>query len=65
MLILHLILAESDIFANLADGFGRDVEERGDVLQVEMLHDAQAIRSFCFLFVLLAEQVGMGTRPLV
>ena len=42
MLNLHLIFAESDIFAYLADGFGRDVKERGDVLQVEVLHDARA-----------------------
>ncbi len=39
---MWLILAESDLFANLANGFGRDVKERGDVLQVEVLHDARA-----------------------
>jgi len=38
----YLTIAESDIFANLADSFGRYVEERGDVLQVEVLHDARA-----------------------
>ena len=31
-----------DFFANLADCLGGDVEERGDVLQVEVLHDAGA-----------------------
>ncbi len=28
---MWLIFAESNFFANLADGFGRNVEERGDV----------------------------------
>ena len=39
---MWLILAESDILPDYADGLGRDVKERGDVLQVEVLHDARA-----------------------
>lgn len=42
LLNLWLILAESDVFANLADGLGSNVEERGDVLQVKVLYDAWA-----------------------
>ena len=42
LLNLRLIFAESNIFANLANGFGRDVKERGNVLQVKVLHDARA-----------------------
>ena len=29
-----------DVAANLADGVGMDVQERGDVLQVEQINDA-------------------------
>ena len=39
---MGLIFAESDIFADLADGLGGDVEERGHVLQVKVLNDARA-----------------------
>jgi len=35
-----LIFAESDLFADLADGLGGDVEERGEVLQGKVMHDA-------------------------
>ena len=31
-----------DVAANLADGVGMDVQERGDVLQVEQINDAGA-----------------------
>ena len=31
-----------DVAANLADGVGMDVQERGDVLQVEQVNDARA-----------------------
>ena len=37
---MWLILAESDILPNRADGLGSDVEERGYVLQGKVLHDA-------------------------
>ena len=37
---LWLILAESDILSDHADGLGSDVQERGDVLQVKMLNYA-------------------------
>ena len=33
---------ECDLAAYLADGVRMDVKERGDVLQVEVLHDARA-----------------------
>ena len=38
--IMWLILAESDILSDFADGLGSDVEERGYVLQGKVLHDA-------------------------
>ncbi len=37
---MWLILAESDILPNLADGLGSDVQERGYVLQGKVLHNA-------------------------
>ena len=37
---MWLILAESDIPPDLADGLGSDVKERGYVLQGKVLHDA-------------------------
>ena len=37
---MWLILAESDILSDYADGLGSDVEERGYVLQVKMLNYA-------------------------
>ena len=40
LLNLWLILAESDILSDYADGLGSDVEERGYVLQVKMLNYA-------------------------
>ena len=40
LLNLRLIFAESNLFANLADGLGGDVEERGEVLQGKVMHDA-------------------------
>ena len=39
---MWLILAESDILPDYADGLGSDVEERGYVLQVKMLNYAGA-----------------------
>ena len=42
LLNLRLIFAESNLFANLADGLGGDVEERGNVLQVKVLNNARA-----------------------
>ena len=42
MLKMGLISAESDFFADLADGLGGDVKILCDVLQVELLHDAWA-----------------------
>ena len=40
LLNLWLILAESDILSDYADGLGSDVKERGYVLQVKMLNYA-------------------------
>ena len=37
---MWLILAESDIPPDLADGLGSDVKERGNVLQGKVLHNA-------------------------
>ena len=37
---MWLILAESDILSDHADGLGSDVQERGDVLQGKMLNNA-------------------------
>jgi hypothetical protein len=37
---MWLILAESDILSDHADGLGSDVQERGEVLQGKMLHNA-------------------------
>ena len=42
LLNLWLILAESDILSDYADGLGSDVQERGYVLQVKVLYDARA-----------------------
>ena len=39
---MGLFSAESDFFADLADGLGGDVKERGNVLQVEVSYDAGA-----------------------
>ena len=41
LLNLWLILAESDILSDYADGLGSDVKERGNVLQVKMLNYAR------------------------
>ena len=41
LLNLWLILAESDILSDYADGLGSDVKERGYVLQVKMLNYAR------------------------
>ena len=38
---MWLILAESDILSDYADGLGSDVKERGYVLQVKMLNYAR------------------------
>lgn len=38
---MWLILAESDILSDHADGLGSDVQERGDVLQGKMLNKAE------------------------
>ena len=38
----RLFTVERNVVANLADGVGMDVEERGDILQVEQLNDAWA-----------------------
>ena len=38
---MGLYSPESDFFADLADGLGSDVEERGYVLQVEVLNNAR------------------------
>ena len=39
---MWLSAVKRDVAANLADGIRMDVQERGDVLQVEQLHDAWA-----------------------
>ena len=42
---------ERDVTTYLADGVGMDVKERGDVLQVEVFHNAQNLTCFydaCF-----------------
>ena len=36
---MGLFSAKSDFLTDLADGLGGDVEERGNVLQVEVLHN--------------------------
>ena len=37
---MWLIIAESDILSDHADGLGSDVQERGYVLQGKVLHNA-------------------------
>ena len=39
---MELFFAESDFLTDFTDGLGSDIEERGNVLQVEMLHNAGA-----------------------
>ena len=41
---MWLILAESDILPDYADGLGSDVEERGYVLQGKVLNNAVALQ---------------------